>query len=224
MITNLRRAGFRYLLYISPDVPEITEMFREGDSRGYFIRRKSGATFIANLPYGRSAQVDFSTRGREVVQGEAQGAMKMGVAGFFADYGESGTGRRRVPRWVIGEGDAQPLPPSLHEDRLRGRGRLLRRALNWARPSYGPAQRYPIQWDGDPDATSHRWSACSGRFELRPLRGSILEPRDRRLPREASKECYIRCCSSEPSPHTRESSAGRRPAATLGVRGMRRSR
>jgi alpha-D-xyloside xylohydrolase len=194
MITHLRRDGFRYLLYISPDVPEITEMFREGDTRGYFIRGNNGATFIANLPYGRGAQVDFSHPGAvRWYKEKLREQMKTGVAGFFADYGEAAPVDGVYHDGSSGK-EMHNLYPLLYtrtvHEAVAG---FYGRALNWARPSYGPAQRYPIQWDGDPGCNFPSM-ACVLRaglsyglsgvpFWSHEIGGFLGKP---------SKECYVR--------------------------------
>jgi alpha-D-xyloside xylohydrolase len=151
MLGNLEELGFRYLLYISPDVPRITEMYQEGTRRGFFIKGRNGQPYLANLPYGSSAQVDFSNPGAvRWYQDKLREQMELGVSGFLADYGEAAPVDGEYHSWKRGS-EMHNLYPLLYAKTIHEAvSRRYGRALNWERPGYGPVQRYPIQWDGDP--------------------------------------------------------------------------
>jgi alpha-D-xyloside xylohydrolase len=150
MIKNLRKDGFRYFLYISPDVPEITEMYQEGRSKGYFIKRADGEVYLANLPYGTSAQVDFTNPGAvRWYRRKLKEQVKLGVSGFMADYGEAAPIDGVYHNGASGK-EMHNLYPLLYTKTVYDAISGSDSGLIWARPGYGPAQRYPIQWDGDP--------------------------------------------------------------------------
>ncbi|MDZ7373473.1 MAG: alpha-xylosidase [candidate division KSB1 bacterium] len=162
MLARLGAEGFKVCLWEQPYVPAGTEMFREGDSRGYFVRDAEGKTLlIPDFLENQVGLVDFThPEARRWYQDKHRGLLQMGVAVFKTDMGEA------VPREaVFADGrtgaEMHNLYPLLY-------GRTVWEAvatkwggtgLVWGRSAYAGSQRYPVHWGGDSISTPEEMMA-----------------------------------------------------------------
>jgi len=70
-------------------VAQESRLFPEGDEKGYFIRRKNGATFQCDDWQAGLAFVDLTNpEAKRWWQGHLEGLMDTGVDSFKTDFGE----------------------------------------------------------------------------------------------------------------------------------------
>ncbi len=152
MLEGLAKDGFKVCLWEQPYVPVGTEMHREGEARGYFVKDKRGKTLIIHdFLENPAAIVDFTQpEARDWYQGKHRKLLEMGVAVFKTDMGEA------VPKEaVFSDGrtgdEMHNLYPLLYNgtvweavaEKWNGQG------IVWGRSGYAGSQRFPVQWGGD---------------------------------------------------------------------------
>ncbi len=162
MLRELAEQGFKVCLWEQPYVPAGTEMFREGDEKGYFAKDEQGRTLlIPDFEEKDTGIVDFTNP--EAVrwyQEKHRRLLQRGAAVFKTDMGEA------VPREaVFADGrtgaELHNLYPLLYNrtvweavaERWNGRG------VVWGRSGYAGSQRYPVQWGGDSFTTFEEMAA-----------------------------------------------------------------
>ena len=88
-IDRIHAKGVKVCVWINPFVAQESRLFHEGDEKGYFLRRKNGATFQTNDWQAGLAYVDFTNK--EAVDWWSSyliGLVETGVDTFKTDFGE----------------------------------------------------------------------------------------------------------------------------------------
>lgn len=146
----------RMCLWEYPYVAVGTEMFREGDAKGYFLKTPSGATYILNWPIGfpPSAIVDFTNeQAVRWYQSKHQALVDAGARAFKTDFGE------QVPEDAVASNGLSGrwlhnIYSVLYQKAVYD---VVSKApgggVNWSRSGWAGCQRYPIHWGGDPQST-----------------------------------------------------------------------
>lgn len=150
----LGERGFKLSLWENPYVWIGTEMFAEGEERGYFARsRQSGLARPQENP-GETALVDFTRpEACRWWQEKHRPYLRLGVASFKADYGEATPPDALFADGSTGE-ELHNLYPLLYNRAVfqvvqEERGE----AVLFGRSGYAGSQRYPINWTGDAPST-----------------------------------------------------------------------
>lgn len=149
MIKNLRNLGIRLCLWINPYIPRKTEMYKEGEKKSYFPKKKNGKP-AACLDGPRFYPVDFSNKeAAEWYKSGLKMLLDMGVSAFKTDYGE-GAPENAVYFNGMSGGEMHNLYPLLYNKAVfeatkehNGKG------IVWARSAFAGSQKYPVQWSGD---------------------------------------------------------------------------
>ncbi len=150
----LGERGFKLSLWENPYVWRDTEMYREGEAKGYFARSPDGQPARPQENQQETALLDFTNP--EAVrwwQEKHRPYLRMGVAAFKTDYGEATPPDARFADGRTGE-QVHNLYPLLYNRAVyevireeRGEG------LVFGRSGYAGSQRYPINWTGDAPCT-----------------------------------------------------------------------
>ena len=152
MIRGLRALGLRTCLWVTPYVPYGTDLYAEGASQGYFIRKANGTTApVLEAFAGRElAAIDFTNpQASAWYTSKLAVLLDQGVAVFKTDFGE------QAPlEAVYADGrtglEMHNLYPLLYNRAVFELARQrYGRGLIWARSAYAGSQRYPVHWGGD---------------------------------------------------------------------------
>jgi alpha-D-xyloside xylohydrolase len=146
----LRERGVRLSLWENPYIWRDTEMFREGEEKGYLVRMPDGTPAPSLENVAEAGIVDFTNpEAARWWQDKHRPYLRMGVPTFKSDYGEG------VPREAVffdGRTGAQAhnIYPLIYnrvvfEVIQQERGE----AVVFGRSGYAGSQRYPINWTGD---------------------------------------------------------------------------
>jgi len=161
MIRKLKEKGFRVCLWEHPHVPVDTEMFKEGEEKGYFLTREDGSTYVIdNLclnggpedesPFIPGALVDFTNpKAVEWYKEKHRILLKMGVAVFKTDFGEYVPEDAHFYNGLTGK-EMRNIYPLLYQKTVFEVTReIKKRGIVWGRSAYAGSQKYPLQWSGD---------------------------------------------------------------------------
>ena len=156
MLRRLKQRGLKICVWINPYISQLSKLFAEGSDHGYLLKRKDGRIYQIDQWQPGMALVDFTNP--EAVawyQSKLQRLLDMGVDSFKTDFGE------RIPTEVVYHDGSDPqLMHNLYAhrynqcvfdllERHHGRGN----AMVFARSATLGAQKFPVHWGGDCDAT-----------------------------------------------------------------------
>ena len=156
MLRGLKEKGFKVCLWINPYVTIKTEMFKEGDAKGYFVKDKSGKSYLADLWHGLlslCAIVDFTNpEATKWYQEKVVRTLAEGVDALKTDFGEN------IPLdCVFSNGHTGEQMRNIYADlynkavfetieKEKGKGNTM----VWGRSGFAGMQKYPVCWSGDP--------------------------------------------------------------------------
>jgi alpha-D-xyloside xylohydrolase len=149
----LEERGFKLSLWENPYVWMDTEMYREGEEKGYFVRSADGGT-VRSLDYRKASPLDFTNpEAAKWWQDKHRPYLRMGVASFKTDYGEAVPADASLSDGRSGEQAHNVYPllfnQAVYEVIKEERGE----AVVFGRSGYAGSQRYPINWTGDTPST-----------------------------------------------------------------------
>ena len=155
-LQELREAGIKICLWEQPFVPINTDMYREGEANGCFVKNLKGQTYIiTDFEIKPVAIVDF-TNPKAVAwyQAKHRKLLEQGVSVFKPDMGEA------LPKDAVlhnGKTGAEMhnLYPLLYNKTVYEACKAYSEynAVVWGRSGYAGSQRYPLNWSGDPFST-----------------------------------------------------------------------
>ena len=165
MVSELRRRGFRVCLWEHPYIDKRTEMYREGDQKGYFIKRADGSVYDVDLVmksiaerrghderfYDPGGIVDFSNpEAYECYKSKHRPLLEAGVATFKTDFGEEIPEDGRFANGKTGAEMHNAFPLLYNRAVFEVMSEFTDRPVLWGRSAYAGIQRTPVQWSGDP--------------------------------------------------------------------------
>lgn len=162
MIQGLKNKGFKLSLWEQPYVPVITEMFREGEKKSYFVKNKWGKTYIImDFEKNPVAIVDFSNPEAVIwYQQKHRVLLQMGVDVFKTDMGEAIPEDALFSNGMTGAEMHNIYPLFYHRVVYEVSKKYSpKNALIWGRSGYAGIQKYPLVWSGD-SYTSFSDMAC----------------------------------------------------------------
>ena len=161
LLAELHREGFRSCLWINPYVSVQSRLYREGATRGYFLRRPDGTTYEAVVWNPRSERgmglcgiVDFTNP--DAVQwfrAMLDAQLALGADSFKPDFAEEIPEDARFHDGLTGIERHNPYPLLYQREAFEAVRARAGRAVVWSRSAAPGVQRYPGHWAGDSECT-----------------------------------------------------------------------
>lgn len=159
MIRKLHAKGYKICLWINPYVTNVTEMYKEGTEKEYFVKRADGRVYEADLWHGLlpyCAIVDFTNpEACRWYQDKVRNILKGGADVLKTDFGEDipydavfyngKTGREMRNQYS----EIYNCAVFQIVKEMKGDSE----GLVWARSGTIGMQKYPVCWSGDPRAS-----------------------------------------------------------------------
>jgi len=158
MMMKLEKKGFKVCLWENPYVSVQSEVFKECERKGYFLKRPDSSTYVSDVwggQYPPTGIVDFTNpEAVEWYRKQHKRLIETGVATFKTDFGEA------VPEDAVFHNgktgtEMHNVYPLLYNrtvfTAIEEFGK--RKAVVWGRSAYAGSQRYPTHWSGDPACT-----------------------------------------------------------------------
>ncbi|KAL0947165.1 hypothetical protein HGRIS_013292 [Hohenbuehelia grisea] len=149
--------GVKICVWINPYISQLSPIFKEGATKGYFIKRKDGTTWQWDLWQPGLAIVDITNpEAQKWYLDKLSALIDVGVDAFKTDFGE------RIPHANVVYHDGSD-PMRMHNmysvlynelvfnllKQRMGEGE----AVVFARSSAAGGQRFPVHWGGDCEST-----------------------------------------------------------------------
>lgn len=153
MLQRLKERGLHICVWINSYVAQLSSMFEEGMSGGYFLKRADGSVWQWDNWQAGMAIVDFTNPdARKWFGDKLRALLDMGVDSFKTDFGE------RIPTDVVYFDGSDPQ--KMHNyytylyvfevlEERRGKGE----AAVFARSATTGGQKFPVHWGGDNSAS-----------------------------------------------------------------------
>ncbi|KAI5288174.1 hypothetical protein KEM54_005421 [Ascosphaera aggregata] len=153
LVSSLKDRGLKVSLWINPYIAQESDLFDEGKSRGFFLKRTNGDIFQWDNWQAGQAIVDFTNpEARSWYQHKLSQLLSMGVDSFKSDFGE------RIPTQGVKYYDGSD-PELMHNYYTllytQTVHEVLQRELGptggclFARSATAGSQQYPVHWGGD---------------------------------------------------------------------------
>jgi alpha-D-xyloside xylohydrolase len=169
MLRRLHARGLKICVWINSYIAQRSQLFAEGATKGYFIKRADGSVWQTDLWQPGMAIVDFTNPAAcDWFASHIARLLDMGVDAIKTDFGE------RIPtEGIVYHDGSDPVkmhnfyPIVYNETVFRAieAKRGLGEAVLFARSSYASGQRFPVHWGGD------SWSTFESMAES--LRGGL---------------------------------------------------
>jgi alpha-D-xyloside xylohydrolase len=162
LLEELHRDGFHNCLWINPYVALQSDLYQEGASRGYFLRRPDGTVYDALVwsqrterGMGLCAIVDFTNP--EAVRwyhAKLDAQLALGADSFKPDFAEEVPEDARFANGLTGAEMHNPYPLLYQRECFEAtQAAHGTRAVAWSRSAAPGVQRYPGHWSGDSECT-----------------------------------------------------------------------
>ncbi len=152
MLTRLKKKNIEICVWINPYIAQRSSLFEEGMEKGYFIKKKDGSVFQADMWQPGMALVDFTNpEACEWYASKLRALCEMGVDAFKTDFGE------RIPTDVVYSDGSDPYKMHNYYTFLYNKVvfNVLKeyygenKACLFARSATVGGQQFPVHWGGD---------------------------------------------------------------------------
>lgn len=152
MLTRLKKKNIEICVWINPYIAQRSSLFEEGMEKGYFIKKKDGSVFQADMWQPGMALVDFTNpEACEWYASKLRALCEMGVDAFKTDFGE------RIPTDVTYFDGSDPYKMHNYYTFLYNKVvfNVLKeyygenKACLFARSATVGGQQFPVHWGGD---------------------------------------------------------------------------
>ncbi len=156
MIERLKARGLNICLWINPYISQLSRLFEEGRTHGYFLKRPDGSVYQIDAWQPGMAFVDFTNPGAVAwYTSKLRALLDMGVDCFKTDFGE------RIPTEVVYHDGSDPQLMHNYYSYIYNKAvfELLEsyygkgNAMVFARSGTAGSQKFPIHWGGDCEST-----------------------------------------------------------------------
>lgn len=152
MLKRLKDKGLKNCLWINSYIAQKSEMFDEGASKGYLVKRADGSVWQTDLWQAGMGYVDFTNPdATKWYQNKLKDLINQGVDSFKTDFGE------RIPTDVVYFDGSDPIKmhnyytylynKAVYEVLVEIKGE--KEAMLFARSATVGGQKFPVHWGGD---------------------------------------------------------------------------
>ncbi len=154
MLKNLKAQGFKICLWINPYITVISDMYREGEEKGYLVKNRDGGVYTADLWHGLlpyCAMVDFTNPEAEAwYRGKVASVLKEGVDVLKTDFAEDIPYDSMFYNGMTGK-QMRNIYSRLYNNAVFSEIKQQNgQGLVWARSGCAGMQQFPVCWSGDP--------------------------------------------------------------------------
>lgn len=156
MIALLKKDDLKICLWINPYITEVSDMFREGSSLGYLVKRTDGQVYTADLWHGLlpwCEMVDFTNPDAKVwFQGKVKARLEEGVDVMKTDFAEDIPEDAVFANGMTGK-EMRNLYSRLYNQavfEITCQVKGEENGIVWARSGCAGMQKFPVCWSGDP--------------------------------------------------------------------------
>jgi alpha-D-xyloside xylohydrolase len=161
LLAELHKEGFHNCLWINPYVSLQSDLYREGLTRGYFLRRPDGSTYHpivwnqrTERGMGLCAIVDFTNlAAADWYRGKLIEQLDLGADSFKPDFAEEIPADAVFANGLTGVEMHNPYPLLFQKEVFEASRERADRVVAWSRSAAPGVQRYPGHWSGDPECT-----------------------------------------------------------------------
>lgn len=155
LIKNLKSRGFKICLWINPYVTIVSDMYKYGKEKGYFVKNSNGEPYQADLWHGLLSMcviVDFTNpKAADWYKSKLNTLLAEGIDVFKTDFGEEIPFDGVFFNGKTGE-DMRNIYSTIYNNVVYNTVKEAKgsEAMVWARSGFIGMQRTPVIWLGDP--------------------------------------------------------------------------
>lgn len=155
LIQSLKSQGFKVCLWINPYVTVVTDMYKEGKNKGYFVKNSKGEPYLSDLWHGLlpiCAILDFTNHEAALwYRSKLIPLLNDGIDVFKTDFGENIPFDGVFFNGKTGE-EMRNIYSTLYNNVVYNTVKEAKgnEAMVWARSGFIGMQRTPVVWMGDP--------------------------------------------------------------------------
>jgi len=161
LLAELHKEGFHNCLWINPYVSLQSDLYREGATHGYFLRRPDGSIYHpivwsqrTERGMGLCAIIDFTNpAAARWYRGKLTEQLDLGADSFKPDFAEEIPADAVFANGLTGAEMHNPYPLLYQKEVFDATRARADRVVAWSRSAAPGAQRYPGHWSGDPECT-----------------------------------------------------------------------
>ncbi len=161
LLAELHKEGFHNCLWINPYVSLQSDLYREGATHGYFLRRPDGSIYHpivwsqrTERGMGLCAIIDFTNpAAARWYRGKLTEQLDLGADSFKPDFAEEIPADAVFANGLTGAEMHNPYPLFYQKEVFDATRARADRVVAWSRSAAPGAQRYPGHWSGDPECT-----------------------------------------------------------------------
>lgn len=157
LIDNLHKDGYRIMLIEEPYLTAGSDAFQTALANGYFVSDSSGQPYLLDrlvVSKHRGGIIDFTNAdAAEWWQQKHRDLIKMGVDGFWTDFGEYLPNDAILSNGTSGSHMRNQYPNLYQQTAADAMTENGQTPLLWSRAGWMGDQRTPVHWGGDSDTT-----------------------------------------------------------------------
>jgi alpha-D-xyloside xylohydrolase len=161
LLAELHKEGFHNCLWINPYVSLQSDLYREGATHGYFLRRPDGSIYHpivwsqrTERGMGLCAIIDFTNpAAARWYRAKLTEQLDLGADSFKPDFAEEIPADAVFANGLTGAEMHNPYPLLFQKEVFDASRERADRVVAWSRSAAPGVQRYPGHWSGDPECT-----------------------------------------------------------------------